>query len=214
MHAARWGQTFADPLASAMVKAWNTFARPTFVERLVDGLDHIDLLNATNEPLQHIEGVGAARQLTRFSASLGKDVALDPLRRCLNLESLTLGQRDDDRGLDLSCLRELPKLEALAADVRDQAQLANVAACAALRRVSLTIGTGVQLAPLVPETVLRRRGLPTSPPADLSPLLSLGDKIRRGDSITIRDARPVGEATYVIVLTPTLRALLETHPIS
>lgn len=207
-HTARWGQTFADPLARAFVRAWNTFPHPGFVALLVDGLDVLNLLNAPEESLQHLEGMESAHGLREFYAYLDDDVSLEPLRRCVQLERLTLGRPGGEHGLDLGCLREFLRLEFVGLGVRDQIQLANVATCRALRRMNLSLGPKVRLAPLVPDAVLRRLELPTEPHDDLLPLVMLAEKIQNGVEITI-DAKHAREGEpYHLVLSPAARALL------
>jgi hypothetical protein len=206
-HTARWGETFADPLAKAIVRAWNTFPAPGFVARLVDGWDDLNLLNAPEEPLRHLDGIESAHGLRKFCAYLEHDVSLEPLRRCMQLEWLALGQPDGERGLDLRCLRELPRLEFVGLGVRDQTQLANVAACRGLRRVNLSVGPAVHLAPLVPDAVLRRLELSTDLPDDLSPLVGLAEKIQDGVEVAI--GRGGGASgPYHLVLSAGARALL------
>jgi hypothetical protein len=207
-HTVRWGETFADPLAKAFVRAWNTFPRPTFVARLVHGLDVVNLLNATEEGLQHLEGMESAAGLRTFCGYLDNDVSIEPLRRCERLEHLTLGRPSGERGLDLSCLRELPKLELIGVGIRDHVQLANVAACQALRRMTLTVGPTVCLAPLVPDTVLRRLELPVQPHEDLSALVKLAEKLRNDAEITIDAEHARERGPYHLVVSPAVHALL------
>ncbi|MDC0669364.1 hypothetical protein [Nannocystis radixulma] len=142
-----FGDTWTDPVTKELLLAWSRFDRRVFADRMFSGLGSLWIAHGSD--IADISGLDAALGLTHLQIWVRPSCDLSPLEGCTTLSRLKMNLHGRTSGIaPLARIPALDQLEIFNTQTLEQAAVDSLAALTSVRRLSVSVGSEIELGAL------------------------------------------------------------------